>query len=131
MMSLVNGSFLNKMKLNMNKAKRETIATYIFGASVLVLIFSFSYYLYLPISKMVRAEQVLPIKSLFPLNEIFRPFWGFIFSAILLFLSKKLRTDTSRFAILYERLGPGTLLLILLFSVWTFPLVFAFLIRLF
>jgi hypothetical protein len=119
------------MKLNIRKAKKETVATYIFGASVLILIFSFGYYIYLPISKIVRAEQILPIKSLFPLNEIFRPIWGFSFSAILLYISKKLKIDTSSVAILYERLGPGTLLLILLFSVWTFPLIFSFLIRLF
>lgn len=119
------------MKLRMNKAKRETIAAYITGASVLLLIFSFGYYIYLPISKIVRAEQILPFDKLFPLKEIFRPVWGFILSGILFFLSKKLRVATSRVAILYERLGPGTLLLIFLFSVWIFPLVFTFLMELF
>jgi len=81
-LSLVEGGILIDMKLVMNKAKRETIATYISGASVLVLLFSFGYYIYLPISTIVNAGQILPIKQLFPANEIFRPFFVFSFKKI-------------------------------------------------
>ena len=130
MLSIINRGFFQIMKLVMNKAKRETIATYISGVSILILISSFGYYIYLPISKLISYGQFLPIRNLFPVNEIFHPFLGFFLSGILFLLSKKLRNDTSRVAILYERLGPGTLLLILLFLVWTFPLVFSLFIKL-
>ena len=111
----------------MNKAKRETVATFMCGASVLILIFSFGLYIYLPISKLVSSGHILPIKKLFPPNEVFSPFLGIFFSGVLFFLSKKLHNDKSRIALLYERLGPGTLLLILLFAVWVLPLLLYFL----
>ena len=112
------------MKLVIKKAKRATVASYVSGASVLVLIFSLGYYVYLPISKLVATGKFVSFRELFPFNDLFRPFLGFFLSAILLWLSNRLKDEGSLFAKWYERLSAGVLLSIFLIMFWIIAFVF-------
>ena len=113
------------MGLVLNKAKRQTVADFINGAGILGLLVAVSIYVYFPISRIIQSGKIGPIGELFPFNTaLMAPFPVLALSAILLFMSAKLKIDGTWFSKTYDKLGPGVLLLILLFSVWiVLPLV--------
>jgi hypothetical protein len=113
------------MGLVLNKAKRQTIADLINGAGIFGLVVTAGIYVYFPISKIIQSGNIGPIGELFPFNKaLMAPFPVLALSGILFFISAKLKIDGTCFSNTYDKLGPGVLLLILIFSVWVvLPLV--------
>ncbi|MCJ8503141.1 hypothetical protein [Desulfatitalea alkaliphila] len=87
------------------------MADYLFGLSVLGLLFSFGWFIYLPISQLVQQKEFISLSDLFPLKLLFYPTLGFLTCGFLLYLSKTLKNQNSWASFKYERLGAGTLLL--------------------
>jgi len=116
------------MGLVINKAKKETVADYIFGAGIIGILISLGFYIYLPISKIMQSGKIGSVEQLFPLNRtLLAPFLGIAISVLLFSISAKLKKEGTWLANTYDKLRPGTLLLILLFNVWVaLPLVGAF-----
>ena len=116
------------MGLVINKAKKETVADYIFGAGIIGILISLGFYIYLPISKIIQSGKIGSVEQLFPLNRsLLAPFLGIAISVLLFSISAKLKKEGTWFGNTYEKLRPGTLLLILLFSVWVaLPLLVTF-----
>ena len=107
------------MGLVLNKARRETVSYCIFGAAMLVILASLGFYIYLPISQLIQSGKFISLEKLYPLNKkLLTPFPAIAFSVLLFIISSKLKKEETWIARTYERLGPGTLLLILLFIVW-------------
>jgi len=109
------------MKLIMKKAKRETVATYISGVAMFIMLLNCGYYIYLPFSKIIAAGRILSFSDLYPRNQIFNPALWVLLCILLFLLSIKLKMGSSYASILYEKLGPGSLLLILLLAFWIIP----------
>jgi len=111
-----------------NKAKKETVADYIFGAGIIGILISVGFYIYLPISKIMQSGKIDSFKQLFPVNgALLAPFPVIAISVIFFSIAAKIKKEGTWVANTYDKLGPGTLLLILLFSVWVaLPLVGAF-----
>jgi len=97
------------MGLVINKAKRDTISYCLLGLGTVGIAM---HLLIAPLIWFISSKQN---------NEIaFNPFPGFIVSALLIYISIRLKKENTWFSKTYERLGPGTLLIILLVSVWIF-----------
>ena len=107
------------MSLVLRKAKRQTVADLINGAGIFGLLITAGIYAYFPISRIIQSGNIGPISELFPYNKaLIAPLPVLALSAILLLISAKLKIDGTWFSDKYEKLGPGVLLLILIFSVW-------------
>ena len=107
------------MGLVLNKAKRQTVADLISGTGILGFLVTIGIYIYLPVSKIIRLGQIGPIADLIPIDtSLLAPFPVLALSTLLVWVSVQLKQDSSWLTTTYEKLGPGTLLLILLFSVW-------------
>jgi hypothetical protein len=113
------------MGLVMNKAKRRTMADLIHGAGIIGLLVVVGIYIYLPISKIIRSGSIGSIDEVFPFNSaLMAPLPVFALSILLFIISAKLKIDGTWFSNTYDKLGPGVLLLILIFIVWVvLPLV--------
>ncbi len=106
------------MRLVLNKAKKETVADYIHGAGVFGILLTIGIYIYLPLSEIVRSGKIGSVDELFPLYKALSvSFTALALSALLLLVSAKLKKDGTWIANTYEKLGPGILLIILIFSV--------------
>jgi len=116
------------MGLVINKAKKETVADYIFGAGIIGILISVGFYTYLPISNIMRPGKIDSFKQIFPVNwTLLAPLPVIAISVIFFSISAKIKKEGTWVANTYDKLGPGTLLLILLSSVWVaLPLVGAF-----
>lgn len=107
------------MSLVLRKAKRQTVADLINGAGIFGLLITAGIYAYFSISRIIQSGNIGPISELFPYNKAFiAPLPVLALSAILFLISAKLKIDGTWFSDKYEKLGPGVLLLILIFSVW-------------
>ena len=111
------------MGLVLNKAKRDTVAFCIWGFGILGVLINFGFFIYFPISKLIESGKFISFEQLFPLNkELLTPVPGLAICVLLFVISFKLKKDDTWIAKSYDKLGPGTLLLILLFSIWiVFP----------
>jgi hypothetical protein len=116
------------MGLVLNKAKRQTVADLINGAGIIGLLVTIGIYVYLPISKIIKSEQMVSIADFFPIDTSLLASLPILsLSILLLFVSAKLKKDSSLLSTTYENLGPGNLLLVLLFFVWVvLPLIGGF-----
>lgn len=97
------------MGLVIKKAKRDTVSYCVLGVGLIGIV---TYLLFGPLIWFISSKQreQIPI-SVYP---------GLIIGALLIYISMQLKKDNSWIAKRYERLGPGTLLIILLISVWFF-----------
>ena len=107
------------MRLVMNKAKRETVADFINGSGLLGVLATIGIFIYLPISKIIQSGRIGSIGELLPLKTaLLAPLPVLTLSVLLLLIAAKLKKDGTWLANTYDKLGPGILLMILLFIVW-------------
>ena len=113
------------MGLVLNKAKRQIVADFINGAGIIGLLVAAGIYVYLPILRIIRSGNIGSIGKLIPINKtLLAPFPIVALSVALFFISAKLKIDGTWFSNTYDKLGPGVLILILIFCVWiVLPLV--------
>ena len=113
------------MRLVLNKAKKETVADFIHGAGIIGVLVTIGIYVYIPISRIIQFGNINSIGELFPINiALLAPLPVLALSILLFLISANLKKGGTWFSNTYEKLGPGVLLLILLFSVWfVLPLV--------
>ena len=80
------------MKLVINKAKKETVSDYIFGAGIIGILISVGFYIYLPISKIMQSGKIDSVEQLFPLNRtLLAPFLVIAISVFFFSISAKLK----------------------------------------
>lgn len=113
------------MGLVLKKAKKQTVSDIINGAGIIGLLVTAGIYVYFPISKIIRSGNIGSIGELFLLNKaLMAPLPVLALSAILFFISAKLKIDGTWFSNTYDKLGPGVLLLVLILGFWVvLPLV--------
>ena len=65
------------MGLVLKKAKKETIADFIFGVGILGILLSLGFYIYFPLSIIVKSGKISSVEQLFPFNRaLLIPFPG-------------------------------------------------------
>ena len=106
--------------------KRETVADYMLGLSVLGIIMSLGWYIYIPISKLIEAGKFISFSHLVPSNKtLLFPFLWFAICGGAICLSRSLRQEKSWAAETYEKLGGGSLILILVSAFFTLQVLFS------
>lgn len=107
------------MRLVINKAKRETVSSCIFGFGILGVLINLGFFIYLPISNLVKSGKFISFKQLFPFDkELLTPVPGLVMCILFFVIAFKLKKDDTWISQSYDKLGPGTLILIMLLSIW-------------
>lgn len=111
------------MGLVINKMKRELMADYLFGLSVLVIIINLGWFIYLPISQLIETRGFISLSNIFPLKLLLYPILGFSVAGFSIYLSRELKNEDSWAGETYESLGAGTLLILAIIAFFSIAII--------